>query len=95
MVTLLKTAFNLADSSFEFVVTHALHADSSEIFKTARLHGLAAATLSDEEPAFAGVAAIVIVILAVGDDAFVVVKFEGFVALETGVVSLFELASQH
>lgn len=88
----LNASLDIADSSFEFIVSQAFNAGASIVLETSRLHGPTAAVLVNEVSAFAGEAAKVIVGFAVGDHTLVVFEFEGFEAVRTGVVSLLRFA---
>ncbi len=76
-------------------MTKALNTGSSIVFEASILHSLTAAGFSDEKAAFTRNAAIVIVGFAVRNDTLVVFELKGFIALQTGVVGLFHLASKH
>ncbi len=72
----------------------ALDADPAIVLQAAGLQPLAAAILGQVVAALAGRAAIIVVALALLDDALVVLEGEGLVALGAGVVGLLHLAPQ-
>jgi len=57
-------------------------------------HFLASVILGDEEAAFAGIAAIVIVRLAFRDDALIVLELEGLEAFLAGMIGLLNFTAE-
>jgi len=70
-------------------VANTLNTSSSVVLEASCVHNLAVTVFSDEVAAFAGVASIVIVGFAAGNDALIVFEFEGLEALNAGVIGLF------
>ena len=87
-------SFNGAHSSLQFVVGQTLHACASIGFQAAVLHGLAAVSVRDVETTLTSETSVVVVRLAAGDGALVVLEQEGLKALLAGMVGFLHLAAQ-
>ena len=91
----MEAAIDGASSFVERVVREALNTLLSVVFETAASHLFAIVLFIDEESAFAGIAAVVVVEFAVGDGASIVFEVERPVALEASVIVFLYLAAQH